>query len=84
MKDEEEFVVIDGFDENGQESTKTVSVWDLVNPMEPRADKDTRHARLDICHGCDHLKWPERCSMCGCLMRGKTWLLNATCPINKW
>lgn len=83
MKDEE-YVIIDGLDENGEYSQKTVSVWDLVNPNSTRADNETRKARLAICHGCDKLKFPERCEMCGCIMRAKTWLLDATCPLNKW
>lgn len=47
--------------------------------------KEKRNERLDICNGCDRLfKATKTCKECGCFMSLKTWLKDATCPIDKW
>jgi hypothetical protein len=45
--------------------------------------------RLDICSTCPFrvvtpLVHIGRCSVCGCLLAGKTKLLTQTCPKGKW
>lgn len=56
-------------------------------PLIHKADDQTRRARLEICAQC-----PDRlfngglltCKKCGCAMKFKTWLKNASCPVGKW
>jgi hypothetical protein len=48
-------------------------------------DKETRASRFDTCKGCDSLFKPTRtCKECGCFMALKTWLIDASCPLQKW
>jgi len=47
--------------------------------------RDIRDTRFDICKGCYRLFKPTRtCKECGCFMAMKTWLKQATCPLDKW
>jgi hypothetical protein len=78
MDDNDDVIVVDY---NG--APKAVSVFDLVNPARPRADKETRTARMSICKSCDRYS-NYRCSECGCFMKTKTILADAMCPIGKW
>jgi hypothetical protein len=59
-------------------------VLDLIDPNVPRADAEERARRMAICKGCDRLKLNTLCSECNCVMKFKTWLGPATCPIGKW
>ena len=41
--------------------------------------------RLGICSQCDQLdKQSLKCKQCGCLMKVKTLIPLASCPLNKW
>ena len=80
----EEEITIAGTDENGNYSQQTILLSEMLAPNSLKVDQETREARLGVCQSCDHLKFPERCELCGCIMRAKTWLADATCPINKW
>ena len=41
--------------------------------------------RISICEGCEHfIKITKQCSKCGCFMKLKTRLTDASCPIGKW
>lgn len=41
--------------------------------------------RYSFCISCENLhKFTDRCSLCGCFMRVKTWMPNEECPIGKW
>jgi hypothetical protein len=56
-----------------------------MNPTEEQ--KEVAEKRLEICVSCEH--WaqnPERCSLCGCLTRGKIFSPRGTdaCPAQKW
>lgn len=62
---------------------RDVNVFDLINPTSPRASKETRDARMSICKGCDRYSY-GRCLECGCVMKLKTMLLGAICPLHKW
>lgn len=47
--------------------------------------KSKAQERLDICKQCPRLFKPTMtCKECGCFMKVKTHLINATCPLNKW
>ena len=66
------------------ENDKQVSPFDLLS-SDNYADRDIRDKRLNICKGCEQLFKPTRtCRECGCFMSLKTWLKDATCPLNKW
>lgn len=60
-----------------------VRPWDLLDPKEPRVEKAERDARYAVCKACDRLHMGV-CAECKCVMRWKTTLANATCPIGKW
>lgn len=59
--------------------------WDLLNPKTEYVDEDTQKNRYAICKQCPELiKSTSQCKKCGCIMRLKTKLEKATCPIGKW
>lgn len=62
---------------------RTVRPWDLLNPWESRATEEVRELRLAICGDCDHLKMGV-CDICHCVMKMKTTLARASCPLGKW
>ena len=86
----EDFVSIDASDDfavamlPGMKEPQKVSVLDLIDPSVPRADKETRAARMATCHGCDRFKAGTLCGECNCVMKFKTWLGPASCPLGKW
>lgn len=69
------------FEVEGQ--TRQVSVFDLVDKNSPRASKDLRSKRMEVCKSCDRYSMGV-CLECGCVMKLKTILLNSTCPLHKW
>jgi hypothetical protein len=41
--------------------------------------------RFDICKSCEHfISLTTQCKKCGCVMKAKTYLPYAECPIGKW
>ena len=63
----------------------SVKPWDLFNPNQPRASKEAREQRMNICNFCQHfITLTNQCSKCGCIMPLKTKLANAMCPLGKW
>lgn len=62
---------------------REVRPWDLLNPNSDRASKADRNARMDVCRGCSELRLGV-CQKCSCVMRWKTSLLDAVCPLGKW
>lgn len=66
-------------------SDKKVRPWDLFNKKMGRVDAETYDKRIDICKGCPELiKITFQCKKCGCLMKEKSKLADASCPLNKW
>lgn len=62
-----------------------VKFTDLFDPRKPRSESEETARRLDICKTCPFfLARSERCSKCGCFMRLKTTLKQASCPVGKW
>ena len=58
---------------------------DLFDPSQPRSDADLIDTRLKICNECPWLdKRLVKCRKCGCFMKLKSTLKQATCPIGKW
>jgi hypothetical protein len=59
--------------------------WDVVNPNVHWADESLSKERLSICKQCPELiKITSQCKKCGCVMKLKTKLELAVCPIGKW
>lgn len=62
----------------------------MVNPVDlmfpsKYTDKETALKRAKICADCDRLLRPTfTCKECGCFMKAKVKLTEATCPLNKW
>ncbi len=58
---------------------------DLFDPRQPRSDEDLIKYRLEICNSCEWLdKRLVKCRQCGCFMKLKSTLKQATCPLEKW
>jgi len=58
--------------------------WHLFDPVQ-RVSEDLAAKRYDLCKGCEHfIKATTQCTKCGCIMKAKTLLKNAECPIGKW
>jgi hypothetical protein len=50
-----------------------------------RVSREERHARLDICRGCEYFNSKAgTCKKCGCVMKFKSVLSTESCPIGKW
>lgn len=59
--------------------------WDLVNPNTEWAEEEKANARFDICKMCpEFISLTTQCKKCGCIMKAKTKLEKATCPLGKW
>jgi len=62
-----------------------VTPLDMLNPNTKRVSEEDAKIRFDICKACPELlKLTSQCKKCGCFMKAKTQLENATCPIGKW
>lgn len=59
--------------------------WDMINPNVPRATDEEAENRFNICSKCPELiKATAQCKQCGCFMKAKVKLKEATCPLLKW
>lgn len=64
---------------------KDVTFLSLFDPNQPRSDSELIEDRLAICNECPHLnKKYTKCTKCGCFMKLKSTLKQASCPIGKW
>jgi hypothetical protein len=72
-------------EDNKQEDLRQVRPWDFFNPNTEYATKNIQSERFSICKSCPELiKLTSQCKKCGCIMKLKTKLAQATCPIGKW
>ena len=60
-----------------------VTPFDLLRPSVPRVSEQVRDARLAVCGECEHLH-AGFCGICHCLLRAKSTIGPAECPIGKW
>ena len=68
-----------------EHSPDEVKPWDLLNPNKPRSSEELSAYRLEICKACPQYRQAtNQCKLCGCFMKLKTTLAQATCPLNKW
>lgn len=59
--------------------------WDLFNKNLGRVETEIFEKRFDICKSCPELiQITSQCKKCGCLMKAKAKLPNASCPLGKW
>lgn len=59
--------------------------WHLLDPNAKLTNQETIDKRYNLCKSCDHfVKLTTQCTKCGCIMKVKTTLLKAECPIGKW
>lgn len=64
---------------------RPVRPWDMFNKNMERVMPIIQEKRLDICKACpEFVRFTHQCKKCGCLMKAKTKLADATCPLNKW
>ena len=47
-------------------------------------DEAVLNMRWDLCKGCEFLTESNKCEKCGCFMKVKHKLAQASCPIGKW
>ena len=71
--------------ENNFEELRQVRPWDFFNPNTKYVSKEAKDQRLSICEQCpEFIKLTSQCKKCGCIMKLKTKLALASCPIGKW
>jgi hypothetical protein len=59
--------------------------WDILNPNTPHATQEEAKERFNICASCPELiKATAQCKQCGCFMKVKVKLKEASCPLLKW
>lgn len=69
---------------------REVRPWDLLRSKAPggageRASDEEQEKRMSICEACPRfVKLTTQCLECGCVMKLKTKLAQATCPLGKW
>ena len=67
------------------ENNRPARPWDLFNKNIGRVEQKIQETRFAICLQCPELiKITSQCRQCGCIMKAKTKLPNAKCPIGKW
>jgi len=66
-------------------SERQVRPWDLFNKKMGRTPIDVRDERYKICQSCPFfIKITRQCKKCGCFMKEKVKLSDASCPAGKW
>lgn len=63
---------------------KTVTPLTLLNPKAYSKDEQMMIDRWRLCRECPELLVGSMCSKCGCFMKAKVKLKDASCPIGKW
>lgn len=68
-----------------KESLGDTRPWDLLNPSTEFATDALQEKRYSICQICpEFIGVTTQCKKCGCIMKLKTKLEKAVCPIGKW
>lgn len=76
------FHVYEKYQENNEK--EDVTPLDLLSSKN-YITRDIRDERYEVCKKCPRLFKPTKtCKECGCFMAAKTWLKDATCPLDKW
>jgi hypothetical protein len=68
-----------------KESLGETRPWDLINPATEFVTDLVQDERYSICKSCpEFIDLTTQCKKCGCIMKLKTKLEKAVCPIGKW
>ncbi len=63
----------------------TTRPWDILNPNVEHVTQEEAKERFKVCSSCPELiRATSQCKQCGCFMKVKVKLKEATCPLNKW
>lgn len=74
----------ESFDE-WQKNLGDTRPWDVLDPDAPKVSDLMAFNRLSICQQCpEFIKLTSQCKKCGCIMKLKTKLELANCPLGKW
>jgi hypothetical protein len=66
-------------------SERPARPWDLFNKNIGRVETEVATERMEICKLCpEFISATTQCKQCGCIMKLKTKLPNASCPLNLW
>lgn len=64
---------------------RSVKPWNLLNPNTEYVNDELYQKRLDTCRSCEHFFKPTaQCKKCGCFMKIKVAMIDASCPVEKW
>jgi hypothetical protein len=62
-----------------------VKPWDMINPNTEWTTDEKKEERYSICKGCpEFISATTQCKQCGCIMKIKTGMEKAVCPLGKW
>ena len=62
-----------------------VKPWDALSPNTDWVNDEIKDSRYSICQQCpEFIHLTTQCKQCGCVMKIKSGIKNATCPIGKW
>lgn len=68
-----------------KEKLGTTRPWDFINPNTPKVSDEQAELRFKVCLQCPKLiKTTNQCKECGCFMKAKVKLKEASCPLNFW
>jgi hypothetical protein len=71
--------------ENWKKSQGESRPWHLLDPEAKISNKTKIEERMSICRACpEFISLTTQCKKCGCIMKAKTTLRLAECPIGKW
>jgi hypothetical protein len=62
------------------------SFFSIIIPWIKKGFKISKSSeyRLDICNKCEFFTEKSTCQVCGCYMKGKVRIPQASCPLGKW
>jgi hypothetical protein len=64
---------------------KKAMPWDLLNPRTEYVSKEESSIRINICKECPRfISLTTQCKECGCVMKVKSTIKYAECPLKKW
>lgn len=71
--------------EKWKQSLGDARPWHLLDPTAKVSDSAVAEERMSICRACpEFISLTTQCKECGCIMKAKTTLKIAECPLGKW
>lgn len=63
----------------------TIRPWDIFRKNVDKISNEMLQKRLSICAVCpEYIRLTSQCKACGCFMKGKASIADASCPKGKW